>query len=62
MIHIYASEIGYCSVCAPKEMKRQEVENEVNLESPTGIHSSWKIADEKFKVGKSPKIHQDILE
>ncbi len=32
------------AVCAPKDMKPEEVEAECNRESPTGIHSRWAVS------------------
>jgi hypothetical protein len=43
--------IVYLSVCAVKELTRDEVEIEVNKISPTGISSQWKISDEPFSDG-----------
>ena len=46
---------GVCSLscCAPKEMTREEIENSVNEQQPTGIDSKWKIStDQTFSSGK----------
>ncbi len=51
-IQIYSLGIVACSVCVPKDMPKEEIEKEVNLQSPTGIRSKWKIAKESFKEGQ----------
>jgi hypothetical protein len=49
---IYSKGLVACSVCAPAEMKPDEVEAEVNLQNPTGILSCWKISeDSTFRQG-----------
>lgn len=50
-VRIYASGLIFCSVCAPKEMMRSEVENDVNAHNPTGIDHLWHISSEDFKDG-----------
>jgi hypothetical protein len=53
-IEIYSQGPVACSVCAPKEMERGEVERLVNLENPTGIESRWHISDDThFASGHS---------
>lgn len=44
---IYSLGIVAASVCAPSDMDRDEIERQVNLESPTGIESSWAISDDE---------------
>lgn len=48
-----AYNVGICmaSACAPKNLPREEVEDQVNAEHPTGIRSRWTIADEDFQDG-----------
>lgn len=42
------------SVCASKEMSREEVERRANEEIPTGLDYSWHISeDTTFKGGKA---------
>jgi hypothetical protein len=48
---VYNSGMIYCSACAPADMPVAEVEAEVNRQSPTGISSAWRIADEPFEGG-----------
>lgn len=54
-IQIYAYGLVYCSVCAPKTMSREDIEEEVNASSPTGISSSWKISKDEFFKGDTRK-------
>jgi len=50
--NIYASGFVCMSVCASKEMSREEVETRANSENPTGI-SPWRISeDTTFKGGE----------
>ncbi len=50
---IYSSGVVCASVCAPKEMPVTEIEEDVNLQLPTGIDSKWKISkDATFKTGE----------
>lgn len=51
-IHIYAVGVCYCSVCAPSDMSKEDVEIWVNTQNPTGIKSKWKISDENFNSGE----------
>ncbi len=50
-IDIYARGIIACSVCAPKDMSREEVELQVNMKNPTGIDSKWTITRDDFADG-----------
>lgn len=51
-VHIYSNGICYCSVCAPKKMKIEEVERQVNLNNPSGV-GPWKLSeDKKFSSGE----------
>ena len=50
---IYASGCVCTSVCASKEMSREEVERRVNEETPTGLEHGWHISeDTTFKGGE----------
>ena len=51
---IMTTGICYCSVCVPKDMTIEEIEADVNSQSPTGIGSSWKISkDKNFVTGQT---------
>lgn len=39
------------SACVPKDMSRETIEKEVNLENPTGISSQWAITEDDFADG-----------
>jgi hypothetical protein len=53
-VHIYANGIFSCSVCAPKDMAREEVERKVNLANPAGTQRGWLVSDDKaFASGES---------
>lgn len=53
MVRVYTFGIVHCSVCAPKDMPREQVETETNLAHPTGLDHGWKIAPDKtFKDGE----------
>lgn len=54
---------GLCTgvACAPAKMKRAEVELEVNLDSPTGISSRWKIS-KKRKLDDGTKLPAPCLD
>jgi hypothetical protein len=49
-VHIYATGIIHCSVCAPSNMEIREVEEIVNTINPTGV-GPWKITGEAFADG-----------
>ena len=51
-VQIYVQGIVMSSVCAPLEMPIGEVEDAVNLLSPTGIDNQWERADEPFATGE----------
>lgn len=52
-INVYANGFVSISVCAPKEMSKEEIEHLANVESPTGISSAWRISeDTTFKGGE----------
>ncbi len=52
-ITIYSRGLVVCSVCVPKDMSREDIEQQVNMQNPTGIDSQWKISkDETFKSGE----------
>jgi hypothetical protein len=51
-ITIYGEGIVCCSVCVPKDMSLEDIENGVNERKPTGVDSKWHISkDEKFADG-----------
>ncbi len=50
-VEIYSTGLVHCSVCAPFEMPRAEVETEVNRQRPPGGTLSWKISNEDFSDG-----------
>jgi len=43
---IYSTGFICMSVCASKDMTREGVEEQANIESPTGISSGWKISED----------------
>lgn len=52
LIVIYNTGIMACSVCVPKELTKEEIEEGLNSKSPTGIDSKWRISkDTHFKDG-----------
>lgn len=50
-VFVYASGIVFCSVCAPENMSRSEVERLVNMQNPSGV-TPWKISEERFATGE----------
>lgn len=50
---VYALGLCYASVCAPKDMPREEVEMRTQWAAPTGIGEGWKVADEPFSGGEA---------
>jgi hypothetical protein len=53
-INIYVSGLVHCSVCVPKHFTVEMIEEEVNLQNPTGISSKWKIDNSpKFSTGEN---------
>lgn len=51
-VEIYSMGLLCCSVCAPAEMPREEVEKHVNEQSPAGTTHGWRISeDEAFSDG-----------
>ena len=67
-VDIYGIGMVCLSVCAPKEMTREEVEVDVNAQHPSGV-GPWQIADEPFADGtenphpceKEPEHKQHFL-
>ena len=52
-ITIYSKGPVSCSVCVPTSSTRQEIEDAVNAENPTGIDRKWHISsDATFKTGE----------
>ena len=60
-IIIYSKGLCRRSVCAPKTLTLQRIEEMVNKKDPTGIDSKWTISDEKFADG-SENPHSCELE
>lgn len=66
---IYSKGPVSMSVCASKELSKEEVEKRANEENPTGIESNWKTSENKFESGEdnpclcntSPKTHLHYL-
>jgi hypothetical protein len=53
-VTVYRFGLCHCSVCAPKNMLREQVETETDLAHPTGLDHGWKISgDETFKGGET---------
>ena len=50
-IQIYSVGLVYLSVCVPKEMSKERIEELVNAERATGISSDWEVSDETFASG-----------
>ena len=51
-VTVYSNGIIACSVCVPKGMPRDEVEDCVNIVNPTGTNGRWAISeDETFSAG-----------
>lgn len=42
-VNVYSVGLCHCSVCAPADMSRKDVEAMVNYLNPTGIQSKWVI-------------------
>jgi hypothetical protein len=42
----YRSGWVCCSVCVPKDWPIEEIERQVNAESPTGLDHGWKVSDD----------------
>lgn len=53
-VAVYSLGLVSCSVCAPREMTRDEVEAAVNVAEPTGISSEWRVSDEPTFSGGQP--------
>jgi hypothetical protein len=52
-IHLYSEGIIAASICVHKDMTREEIVEQVNIQHPTNISTGWKISDDKtFKQGK----------
>ena len=52
-IDVYRVGLVHCSVCVPKDATREEIENYVNAQHPTGIELRWQISsDAKFSGGQ----------
>lgn len=43
---IYSMGLCCASICASKELTREEIEDGLNLAAPTGITSQWAISDD----------------
>jgi hypothetical protein len=46
-VEIYSMGPLCCSVCAPADMPREEVERAVNQQHPAGTEHCWRVADDK---------------
>lgn len=52
-VEVYSVGLCATSVCAPAALTPEQVEQEVNSISPTGLSSRWKIAHgDRFKGGE----------
>lgn len=58
-VNVYSIGILACSVCAPPEMTREEVEKAVNAMNPTGVDSQWRVSDEPFRTGEPNPLDVD---
>lgn len=53
IVQIYSWELVHLSVCAPGDLAPNEVEDDANRQSPTGLSSRWQIdPDEGFRSGE----------
>lgn len=52
-IIVYSKGLVHCSVCAPKDMPREEIVAETNSLNPTGIKHQWYISDKAFATGET---------
>lgn len=59
-IYIGSPGIVALSVCAPKDVARERVEEWANTESPTGISSRWAISDDAFADGSANPCPCDL--
>lgn len=55
---IYASGLMSLSVCTAKHATREQIEDYVNLMSPTGIEAKWKISEDGHFADGSPMPNQ----
>ncbi len=53
-VNVYRNGIVHCSVCAPKDMEREEVERLTNFANPSGTSLGWKVSDEPTFSGGEP--------
>ena len=52
-VRVYGLGLVYCSACAREGMTKEEVEAAVNAKEPTGIHSQWRVSEDKaFSSGE----------
>lgn len=61
-VKIYRIGLCYASVCADSKMSGDEVADEMNKLSPTGISSRWDISEDKEFSDKTPMpspCHED---
>ena len=56
-VQVYANGIVCCSVCAPEGMPVELIEEEVNLNNPTGISSPWRVSDDEAFATGEPHPH-----
>lgn len=53
-VEAYAVGIVCASVCAPRDLPIEQVEDDVNRQHPTGISSRWKLSeDDHFATGQT---------
>lgn len=51
---VYSTGLIYTSVCASNDATTEDIENEVNLQYPTGIPARWCISKDKtFRTGEN---------
>ncbi len=52
-VHVYTFGVCHMSVCAPKDMERDEVRRLANLKHPTGLKHTWEFSNNpKFATGQ----------
>lgn len=60
-VKVYKFGLAHCSVCAPKDMSREDVVFGANQEHPTGLDHGWSISEEGFRTGQTNPCPCDIF-
>jgi hypothetical protein len=56
-VNVYSNGIVHCSVCAPKDMEREEVERLTNLANLSGTTHGWRVSDDLTFASGEPNPH-----